>query len=350
MRSINIIVMGKTGAGKSTLINAVLREELALTGIGQAVTRENKIYKKEMMLPTATSKQGQYGYMPCRLSMYDTVGLEIDSTITDRTLGEIQKHVSKARESLDAKDISVVWFCISELTRKFEPFELELIKKLSIDYELPFVIVITQSISRKKGELEKQIEEVLPDVPLAKVLAKEYPIDDEVSIPPRGIESLLRESVNDYQCRKISILETKINQLDMRRTRRIHEIEQKGMYCIQKHSNEANKIGIFPGGCIPFVHGICIKMMVNLNDIAGIKGDQALASDIFVNAVLGIMVTPFLIVPFLSRKAASAYVETVGESYLKVLLAVIDKSTDKELKDHALMTKRIKDEIKRMKK
>ena len=44
MRNVNIIVMGKTGAGKSTLINTVLKEEVAPTGMGQATTKKNQVY------------------------------------------------------------------------------------------------------------------------------------------------------------------------------------------------------------------------------------------------------------------------------------------------------------------
>ena len=47
---------------------------------------------------------------------------------------------------------------------------------------------------------------------------------------------------------------------------------------------------------------------------------------------------------------AEAYVETVGEDYFDVLLAVIERSTDEELKDNDIVSKRIKNELKKRKK
>lgn len=38
LNTLNIIVAGKTGVGKSTLINSVFKEKLAETGMGKPVT------------------------------------------------------------------------------------------------------------------------------------------------------------------------------------------------------------------------------------------------------------------------------------------------------------------------
>lgn len=49
LKTLNIIVAGKTGVGKSTLINGVFRENLAETGMGKPVTTHmRKITKKNV--------------------------------------------------------------------------------------------------------------------------------------------------------------------------------------------------------------------------------------------------------------------------------------------------------------
>lgn len=130
---------------------------------------------------------------------------------------------------------------------------------------------------------------------------------------------------------KVEVLELKLDYLRTEREKKIENIKEKGKNCIEKYGKKAGKIGVLPGGCIPFVHGICISMMMELGKIVGINASKDFASDIFANAIVGIILTPLMVVPGLSTIMAEAYVETVGEDYFDVLLAVIERSTDEEV-------------------
>ena len=69
---VNIIIAGKTGVGKSTLINAAFRDNLAETGMGMPVTQSSKIIESEGM--------------PLRI--YDTVGLELTEKMIQKKLDD----------------------------------------------------------------------------------------------------------------------------------------------------------------------------------------------------------------------------------------------------------------------
>ena len=334
MSNINLVVMGKTGAGKSTLINAVLEEDLAPTGSGQAVTRKNHLYTKKMLLPLdkRKSEDGCYGLVSKTLNLYDTVGLEIDSTITQSTLHEIKGFISKAQNNENQSDLSLVWFCVSCRSSRFESYEIELIRSLSIEHEIPFLIVLTQCYSGEQGELERQIRKDFPEIPIARVLAKEYKLRNGI-IPA-----------------KVHILESKLDKLSFDREKRIKKMRASGKECVDSYANKAGKIGFVPGGCIPIVHGMCISMVSSLNKIVGINSSKGFSSDIFANALTGIVATPFMADPFLSAAVAYGYVAAIGESYLDSLMCVISRSTDRELRDNELMAERIKAELKKRKK
>ena len=84
----------------------------------------------------------------------------------------------------------------------------------------------------------------------------------------------------------------------------------------------------------------CVSNDYGFEQDVGISSTEGFAADIFANAVVGVIATPFMAVPLLSAAIAYGYVGAVGESYLDSLMCVVERSTVGELKNNELMAKR----------
>lgn len=334
----NIIIMGQSGNGKSTIVNSIMGKYVARTGKGAAVTTENQAF----------STSYKIGGKKYDLTLYDTVGLELSDRVTRTTLNDIENYLRTSQNSTSSYDINIVWFCINYRSSRFQDFEIDLIRKLSYDYEIPFVIVMTQCIDERIGELESEIHSELPEVTTVRILAEDYPVRNGKVIPAYGLDDLLKRSVLDYENLKVRILETKLN--DLRQKIAISEwyirgCEYNAATCIENHSESAEKIGWLPVACIPFVHAICIKMVAELHQIYGMPSSESFAESIFTHVILGVLTTPLMMVPILSAGAAVSYVSTIGEEYADTLSSVMSSSEYGELNNQKLMTERIQQQL-----
>lgn len=183
----NVLVIGNSGVGKSTLINAVLGEEKATTGGGiSGVTSALEIYESDAI--------------PFRI--IDSIGFEPSWLKRRKAIGAV-KDWSKAcaKQGKEDNQINLIWFCVDGTSRKLFPETIQsLLDATNMWKSVPVVVVITKSYSfperednikmvevafASKKKYEKRLKGVVP------VVADVYPIDETTFVAPNGIEELI---------------------------------------------------------------------------------------------------------------------------------------------------------------
>jgi GTPase SAR1 family protein len=334
--------MGQTGNGKSTIVNSIMGRDIAPTGKGQRVTTKNEVYLANYVLDDV-----EY-----TLNLFDTVGIELSEKVTSETLANIEEHIRTSQKEAAISDVNVVWFCINNLNKRFQDFEIDLIKKLSYEYEIPFIIVMTQCLDNQIGELERSIRSELPEVMTTRILAKDYHLRGGTVIPAYGIDDLLRVSLHKNNEMKVKVLETKLN--DIKKKCDVSEwyiksYREKADTCIKKYTDKAQKIGKIPALCIPFVHSISIELIAELHKMYGLPSNTDMVINKIAFWITGLIAVPLMAVPVLSGTAARDYVEAVGETYANTLSDVLRKSKYSELNDQKLIMERIKQQVEQRK-
>lgn len=182
LKKLNIMVVGKSGVGKSTLINSLFRGNFAETGLGRPVTDKiRKIEKKDFPM-----------------AIYDTPGFELSKGQQTKVKDEIIELINKGFASKDINDaIHCIWYCINVGgNRTFDETEIEWLKELTESNKItqvPIIVVLTQSCPKKKAQEMKFLveKENLDIVKVVPVLAQDMDFDEEYVAKAYGLDKLI---------------------------------------------------------------------------------------------------------------------------------------------------------------
>lgn len=174
MHPVNVMLVGKTGVGKSTLINNVFRERLAATGIGKPITKHLRRIAKEGI----------------PIVLYDTRGLELSENVQSEVREEIFAAIEESKAKGKSEAIHVVYYCINANSSRIEESEIAFINELA--NKLPVIIVLTQSIGQPAEQFKKYIENLnLRVAAVHTIMAEPFPISEEMILPRKGLKELI---------------------------------------------------------------------------------------------------------------------------------------------------------------
>ena len=184
VKHLNIILVGASGVGKSTLINAILKTN-AETNFGKPVTTKLDYYESDEIT---------------FLRLVDSRGIEKNQVSgVDGIFNSIQEFIRKRIEDNNPdKFIHCIWYCWNNT--RLEDGEIALFQKLSKQYsgnEIPIILVYTQAIL--EDHIKKAKEYISKELNLnndfIEVLAQESKISNNSILPPKNLDKLIEISI-----------------------------------------------------------------------------------------------------------------------------------------------------------
>lgn len=351
---LNIILMGATGVGKSSLVNAVFGEEIVQSGAGEPVTQ----HLKKINIPEKN------------VTLWDTKGIEskdYEATI-QQLKSDIKKGFHDAWENNNIDDAPhVIWLCIKESSARVEGREFALLS-FAKEINVPIIIVFTDTQFEKGNEtvnamikaFNKEYEDFI-NGRFARVNSVAYEITlpyeiapgkNTISFPQTGLDQLLEHTGNCLSDARKNAL-NRIQIIDKEKKiqankERLEQMKEKANTIVNTASAGAATVGASP---IPFsdtplitaaqtamIYSLNSNFEVNMQDnitsslISGVLTSTAIGQigrTVVSNALKFIPGVGSIAGAAISGTTALAITQAIGRGYTKLLVEYYNVETGK---------------------
>lgn len=320
---VNVLIAGRSGVGKSTLINGVFSGNLAETGQGRPVTKSTREITKDGM----------------PITIFDTRGLEMADYKS--SIDQLNDFIKTRKQDSDKdRQIHVAWLCIHEDGRRVEDAEIELHEMLS--EQMPLVAVITKA--RSDQGFKAKVQELLPNSRnVARVRAIPEIDDDGHTRETMGLVELIELTQG-------AIPDAMRNALAAAQKANIDYKKTRARKAVAAATSAAVAAGASP---IPFSDAailapIQIGMIAGISSIFGLELSTATLSTLVSSAIgvggatlagRSIVVNLIKFIPgggtlvggAISAATAGTLTAALGEAYIQVLAEVFSEKTEAQI-------------------
>ena len=340
---INILLMGASGVGKSSLVNSFFGIEIAKTGDGVPQTQHLE----------------KFVYEDKGLILWDTKGIE--AADYQNTLADLRKALDNAKkEAVSSRSLDglphIAWLCIKEPSKRIEEREIELVK-LVAEYNIPVIVVFTQTQFESGDAFVEEAKNIFNQAGCLSTIKDRYARVNSVSytlmggavtIPVTGLDTL-------FELTETAFPEGNKNAKKAFEKAQAVNAEKKLAAILDSCSTKIHIAAVaagtagaspIPGSDAPIIAAIQSTLIYTINSefeldedlknsaaiATGILGVTALAQigkTVVSNLLKFIPVAGTLIGGAVSASTAVALTEALGHAYVKTLSSYYDK---KELK------------------
>lgn len=183
-KNMNILISGKTGVGKSSLVNYIFNEDIVKAGSGKSKTAKTFIH-----IPM------KLGEMP--ITLIDSWGIEIEKVAIWEKM--IDEFLNEKRIKGNLKDqIHLILYCM-DITGRIEQVDINMIKKFQ-QLQMKVMVVFTKGArvsEEDAGIMTKALENEIPKTPIFIVNSVEEPIMGGQFVAPQFGKQELTEAITD---------------------------------------------------------------------------------------------------------------------------------------------------------
>lgn len=330
----NVLLMGATGVGKSTLINAIFGADVAKAGVGKPVTQR----LEKITVP----EKG--------LVIWDTKGIEADAY--DETFSQLEQDIEQGFNSANPNEYpDVALLCIKETSARVEGRE-EALLSLTKKHGIPTIVVFTCSLGSEDGdrfveqakqELDKKFGGFLKN---RYVQVNSIPQKTRITeIPSYGLEDVIARITDCLGEAKQNATKKQnafMRKQQIERKERLEAMISEARTVVHWAAAAAGTAGAspIPGSDAPIIAGIQSTMIYKINTEFEVNDKDSSATSL-ITGILGVTAVASLgrtvaanLLKFIpgagsvvGATTAIAITEAIGHAYIKVLESYYDMET-----------------------